>query len=177
MTANAAARLPAARDPSAACYELALVCLGNICRSPMAHVVLDAKLAQERLADSVIVTSSGTGDWHIGEPMDVRAATALRAHGYDATRHRARHFTPDWIASRDALLVMDAGNWRDVRRLDPSGADRERVLMFRAFDPLAGADVELPDPWYGDQRGFESVLDIIARTCEELVRQLAALRS
>jgi len=169
------AELPAARDPSAGTYSLALVCLGNICRSPMAHVVLEHKLAGAGLGSRVTVASSGTGDWHLGEPMDRRAATSLGRHGYDPTRHRAQHFIGDWFASHDAILVMDAANLRDVRRLAPTDSDRDRVLKFRAFDPLAPDGGDVPDPWYGDQRGFEEVLEMIERTADELVVRLAAV--
>ena len=84
-------RLPEAQVPGR--YRIELVCLGNICRSPMAHVVLEARLAEAGLDDRVEVTSSGTGDWHVGKPMDRRAAATLTAAGYDATRHRARQWT------------------------------------------------------------------------------------
>lgn len=166
------AQLPPARDPDADTYSIALVCLGNICRSPMAHVVLEHKLVEAGLGGRVTVASSGTGDWHIGERMDSRAATVLARHGYDPTRHRAQHFIGDWFGVHDAIVVMDDTNLRDVLLLAPDEADRERVVMFRGFDPDAGAELELPDPWYGDQRGFEEVLTIIERTTDEMVRRL-----
>ena len=72
------------------------MCLGNICRSPMADVVLTAAVAEAGLADRVEVISSGTGDWHVGGPMDRRAAATLAAHGYDGQRHRARQFDSTW---------------------------------------------------------------------------------
>ncbi len=168
------AHLPAPRGTQAGTYSLALVCLGNICRSPMAHVVLLQKLARAKLSPQVAVASSGTGDWHIGEPMDRRAAATLAGHGYDPTRHRAQLFLDEWFTSQDAILVMDSSNLRDVLRLAPPAADRQRVLMFRAFDPLAGADLDLPDPWYGDQEAFEEVLEVVERTADELVRRLSA---
>ena len=73
-------------------YRIALVCLGNICRSPMAHVVLEQRLAEAGLDDRVEVASSGTGGWHVGDPMDERAAATLAAAGYDPSRHRARQY-------------------------------------------------------------------------------------
>ena len=86
--------LPAPREPGH--YRIALVCLGNICRSPMAHVVLEARLAEAGLSDVVTVASSGTGDWHVGKPMDERAAATLHEAGYDASHHRARTFDAGW---------------------------------------------------------------------------------
>jgi protein-tyrosine phosphatase len=158
-------------------FRVALVCLGNICRSPTAEVVLTRLLADAGVT-GVEVTSSGTGDWHVGEPMDRRAAAVLREAGYDPDRHRARHFGPDWH-DHDLILVMDAANLRDVREQLP--ADRhDRVMMFRAFDPEApgadattGAGPDLPDPWYGGPEGFAEVLAIVERTAAALVEVLS----
>lgn len=156
--------------------RVALVCLGNICRSPTADVVLN-RLLDDAGVTGVEVTSSGTGDWHVGEPMDRRSAEVLREAGYDPDTHRARQFGPDWF-DHDLILVMDAANLADVRELLP--ADRhDRVKMFRAFDPgAAGADPEtgagpdLPDPWYGGRDGFLEVLATVERTAAALVERL-----
>ena len=155
--------LPAPRQPGA--YRIALVCLGNICRSPMAEVVLRSQLEDAGLGDRVEVVSSGTGDWHVGNPMDRRAAATLTAHGYDASRHRAQQFAPSWLDECDVVLAMDASNLADI-----GGGDR--VLMFRDLDPRAEDDRDVPDPYYGDDDGFEHVLGIIRRTAAEIVRQL-----
>jgi len=158
-------------------YRIALVCLGNICRSPTAHVVLEQRLAESGLDDRVEVVSSGTGGWHEGDPMDPRSAEVLRAAGYDPSRHRARTFTRDWFAENDLLLAMDHANRADMRALAPTVEQEADVRMFREFDPEA-TDDEVPDPWYGGPEGFRSVLAMIERTCDGLVehlsRQLAA---
>ena len=156
-------RLPPPREPGR--YRIALVCLGNICRSPMAHVVLDARLADAGLSDEVAVTSSGTGGWHEGKPMDERAAATLTGAGYDASRHRARTFDDGWHDDHDLVLVMDAANLRDV------GGPGERVAMFRDFDP-AEPGAEVPDPYYGGTAGFEEVLRMVERTSSALVSTL-----
>jgi len=148
-------------------YRLALVCLGNICRSPTAHVVLESRLADAGLADRVEVASSGTGGWHVGNPMDPRAAATLTAAGYDASRHRARQYDATWPESYDLVLVMDEANLADV------GGRAERVGMFRDFDPVhPGGPV--PDPYYGGDDGFEEVLAIIERTSDAIVEALRA---
>jgi protein-tyrosine phosphatase len=151
------------------------VCLGNICRSPIAHVVLERKLSDVPTARRIQVESSGTGDWHIGEQMDRRAAATLTAAGYDPSLHRARQVDADLFSRNDAILVMDDSNLRDVQALAARGADRDRVLMFRAFDPLVGDDLAVPDPWYGGQRGFDDVLEIVERTTDALVEALASV--
>jgi protein-tyrosine phosphatase len=156
--------LPAARTPGH--YRIELVCLGNICRSPMAHVVLDARLADAGLDDHVDVTSSGTGDWHVGNPMDRRAAATLTAAGYDATRHRARQWSGN---DADLVLVMDAQNLADV------GGATDRVRLFRDFDPVDPGD-DVPDPYYGGDSGFEEVLAMVERTASAIATGLADQR-
>lgn len=158
--------------------RIEITCLGNICRSPMAHVVLEQRLADAGLADDVQVTSSGTGGWHEGEPMDPRAATALGAAGYDASRHRARTFTTDTYAEVDLMLAMDARNHADMSDLAPTVTDADRVRMFRSFDPdAAPGDDEVEDPWYGGAEGFQQVLAMVERTSDAIVAAVPRLRA
>ncbi|WP_148573141.1 low molecular weight protein-tyrosine-phosphatase [Nocardioides caldifontis] len=165
--------LPPPRNPGS--YSIAVVCLGNICRSPMAHVVLSAAIADAGLDDRVEVVSAGTGDWHVGGPMDRRAAAVLTSHGYDATRHRAQQFQPSWHDEHDLVLAMDAQNHADLRELatDLAGTE-ERLRLFRDFDPLADdGDRDVPDPYYGGDEGFDHVMSIVRRTSDALVDRLA----
>lgn len=158
-------------------YRIALVCLGNICRSPTAHVVLEHRLAAAGLSDQVVVASAGTGGWHRGEPMDPRSAAVLSDAGYDPTRHRARTFDRDWYAEHDLLLAMDHANRADMAALAPTVADESRVRMFRERDPEAtDGDDEVPDPWYGGPDGFRDVLAMIERTCAGWVEHLRGER-
>ncbi len=143
-------------------YAVALVCLGNICRSPIADVVLSAAVAEL----PVTVASAGTGPWHVGEPMDSRAAAVLRAHGYDPSSHRAQQFTPEWHSRFDLVLAMDSENLASL------GGPTDRVRLFRSFDRLGTGDV--PDPYYGGDDGFEEVLVMVVRTVSELARELGA---
>jgi protein-tyrosine phosphatase len=155
--------LPAPRE--AGRYSISLVCLGNICRSPMADVILETKLAAAGLADRVQVSSSGTGGWHVGSPMDERAAATLAGAGYDPTRHRARQYDHTGRSRYDLLLAMDANNLADI------GGRSDRVRLFRDFDPVdPGADV--PDPYYGGPAGFEEVLSMVERTTAAIVDAL-----
>ncbi len=154
-------------------YRVALVCLGNICRSPMADVVLTERLADAGLDRAVQVVSAGTGGWHVGDPMDRRAAALLTAHGYDASRHRAERFESSWFDDCDVVLAMDGDNHAALSELRPD-VEHGRLLMFRDFDPRrAGAhDRDVPDPYYGGDDGFESVLGLVERTCAALVEAL-----
>jgi protein-tyrosine phosphatase len=158
------ATLPPPRTPGR--YSISLVCLGNICRSPTAHVVLEARLAAAGLDDRVSVRSSGTGDWHVGNPMDARAAATLEHAGYDASRHRARQYDDSWAIADDLVLAMDHDNLADL------GGRTDRVALFRDFDPV-GTGEDVPDPYYGGDDGFREVLAIVERTSDALVRRLA----
>jgi protein-tyrosine phosphatase len=160
--------IPAPRE--AGRYRVALVCLGNICRSPMAHVVLEARLEDAGLGDLVEVASSGTGGWHVGDPMDRRAAATLTAAGYDPSRHRARQYDPSWVDRFDLILAMDLENLANLRDL---GGVSPRVRLFRDFDPV-GTGGDVPDPYYGGDAGFEEVLSMVERTCDRLVAPLAS---
>ncbi|WP_107767450.1 low molecular weight protein-tyrosine-phosphatase [Nocardioides terrigena] len=145
-------------------YRIALVCLGNICRSPMAHVVLADHLDRAGLAAKVEVSSAGTGGWHVGKPMDPRAATALVGEGYDPSAHRARQYDAGWLETHDVVLVMDRANLADV-------GSHERVALFRDFDPVDRGG-EVPDPYYGGDDGFGEVLSMVERTSAAIVDAL-----
>jgi low molecular weight protein-tyrosine phosphatase len=152
-------------------FRVAVVCLGNICRSPMAGVVLADRVARAGLADRVEVASAGTGDWHLGQPMDRRAAAVLASHGHDPSEHRARQFQADWFSSTDLVLAMDADNRADLAALcAEAGGDPGKVRMFRDFDPLGGdGDRDVPDPYYGGDEGFTTVMAMVQRTADSIV--------
>lgn len=157
-------------------FQIAMVCLGNICRSPMAHVVLERKLSESGLDDRVSVVSAGTGGWHTGEPMDERAAKVLGGIGYDPAHHRARRFTQDWYAENDLLLAMDESNYADMKQLSPTVSELSKLRMFRSFDPESTKhDAEVPDPWFGGIEGFHQVLATVERTCDAIVVALPEL--
>ncbi|MEO9324070.1 low molecular weight protein-tyrosine-phosphatase [Nocardioides sp. C4-1] len=155
--------IPAPREPGR--YRVGMVCLGNICRSPMADVVLQAKLADAGLDDVVSVDSCGTGGWHVGDPMDDRAAATLADAGYDPTRHRAQQYADHWRDDHDLLLAMDEANLADI------GGRGDRVLLLRDLDPDEPGAV-VPDPYYGGDDGFREVLAMVERSCDALVDAL-----
>ena len=137
-------------------FSVLHVCTGNICRSPIGEVVLRAKLAEAGI-DDVEVSSSGLGSWHAGDPMDPRAAAALRRRGYDGSAHRARRFRTGWFADRDLVLAMDSGHLAELRR---------------AGDVELFAEVDVPDPYYGDDAGFDDVLAQIEKAADQWVDRL-----
>jgi protein-tyrosine phosphatase len=138
----------------------------------MAEVVLASALDAAGLGDRVEVASCGTGDWHLGSPMDRRAAAVLTEHGYDPSRHRSRVFQNAFFDEHDAVLAMDSANLADLLAL-LGDAERGRVLLFRQLDPLAADDdLEVPDPFYGGDEGFEQVMGIVRRTSDAIVGEL-----
>lgn len=147
--------------------RLAVVCLGNICRSPMAEVVLRERLGEAGLDDRVELVSAGTGGWHVGERMDRRAAATLREAGYDPDSHRAKQWPVGDPEAYDLVLAMDHDNLAEL------GGPSERVRMFRDFDPI-GTGADVPDPYYGGEDGFVEVLEMVERTSDAIVEQLAA---
>jgi protein-tyrosine phosphatase len=133
----------------------------------MAEHVLRRRLADVGIsADEVVVDSSGTGDWHVGEPADERAVAALTGSGYSSV-HRARQFEPEWFGRYDLIVVLDHGHLRALRRFGP--AAKVRLLREYERDPR-GLDV--PDPYYGGD--FTSVLRIIESAMPNLVAAIRA---
>jgi protein-tyrosine phosphatase len=155
-------------------FRITTVCLGNICRSPMAEVVLRDRVASVGLADRIVIDSGGTGDWHLGYPMDSRAAATLAAEGYRLAEHTARQVHRRWLSDVDLALTMDSDNYRDVLAL---GATAD-VRMFRSFDPELSAlqpphpELDVPDPYYGGDSGFRDVLDMLERAADGLIDHL-----
>ena len=163
-------------DPSLSRYRITVVCLGNICRSPIGEAVLRARLADAGLGEQVAVDSAGTGDWHLGHPADPRALATLDAAGYPHD-HVARQIAPHWMDGIDLLLAMDEANYRDLARMLPTDGGPE-LRMFRSFDPaLAGLqephpDLAVPDPYYGGPEGFVEVLHMIEQAADGIVDDL-----
>jgi protein-tyrosine phosphatase len=171
---SAAGTLPAPRDPQQP-YRICVVCLGNICRSPMAEVVLRAQLQQAGLAGKVELDSAGTGDWHVGEDMDSRASAELIRRGLDGSGHTARQIQASWLADYDLLLAMDRSNAAGLRELaagDPELTGRIRLL--RSFDPDAPDGAEVPDPYYRGPEDYAEVFELVDGAARGLVSQLQA---
>lgn len=135
--------------------RVSFVCTGNICRSPMAAQVFRSHLDAAGLGE-VVVTSAGTGGWHVGEPADSRAADVLRRNGYE-TDHAARQLDSEEL-SADLLVALDNDHLGSLRRSVP---EPERVRLLRSFDPAAPAGADVPDPYYGGPDGFDEVLAMI----------------
>jgi len=127
------------------------------------------------LDGQVVVDSAGIGGWHAGEDTDQRAAAALRARGYLLRRHRARQFQPDDFTDRDLVVALDTGHERALRRFARRSDDLVKVRLLRSYDPqLSDGDVDVPDPYYGGDAGFQHVLDLIEAGCRGLLDEVRA---
>jgi protein-tyrosine phosphatase len=158
-------------------YRVCFVCSGNICRSPTAEAVLRRRLADAGLEKEVEVDSAGLGDWHVGERADRRSAAALRARGYPAWVHEAKQFRRADFAQRDLVVALDAGHEQGLRALADSDEDRAKIRLLRSYDPGAAADpagLDVPDPYYGGEQGFEHVLDLVEAACAGLLTEIEA---
>ncbi|MBA2522373.1 MAG: low molecular weight phosphotyrosine protein phosphatase [Solirubrobacterales bacterium] len=157
--------------------RILFVCLGNICRSPTAEGVLRHKLREAGLADEVDVESAGTGGWHIGHPPDARASDAASRRGIALESH-AQRFDAPHFDDFDLILAMDRENLEDMRALAPHADAAGKLGLLREYDPLAveSDNLEVPDPYFGGEDGFEDVLDMIERACDGLIAELRSRR-
>ena len=157
--------------------RVCFVCLGNICRSPTADGIMRHLVRQAGLQQVIEVDSSGTGGWHVGEPADSRARATARRRGFELPS-RARKFARADFARFDYILAMDRSNLQDILALASDDRERDRVHLFRGFDPELGPEprraADVPDPYYGGPDGFAQVFDMCERTCAALLSHIRA---
>lgn len=149
------------------------VCLGNICRSPLAEGVMLHHLSMAGIDGSVRVDSAGTEAWHVGQPPDPRARAAAKMNGV-TLNSSARQVRPADFHDFDYVLAMDRSNLRELEHLQASSGGDAHVALFRAYDPLGEGNPDVPDPYYGGSSGFDRVYELVDRTCRGLVEHLSA---
>lgn len=147
--------------------KILMVCLGNICRSPLAEGLLEAKLPQ----DKFIVDSAGTGNYHIGKQPDKRSILVAQKNGLDITNQRGRQFTSKDFDEFDYIYVMDSSNYDNVIDLAKTDAQKKKVDMILNH-LFPGENVDVPDPYYGLQNGFDMVYEMLDETCDILAKKL-----
>ena len=147
------------------------VCLGNICRSPLAEGLFQKKVTEAGLGGEIEVASAGTGGWHVGAPPDRRMQATAARHGVDLAPLRAQQLTRADLDHYTHVFVMDKANLHDTLYLDPDGDRGTQVRLFREFDPEPG-DYQVPDPYYGGDAGFETVYAIADRTTDAILTRL-----
>jgi protein-tyrosine phosphatase len=145
--------------------------MGNICRSPLAEGLFRKAVAERGLSDLIDIDSAGTGSWHVGEPPDRRMQETALKHGVDLSGQSARQFESEDLAIFDHIFVMDRDNLNDVLYLDREERFGGKVRLFREFDPEPD-DFQVPDPYYGGDRGFDNVYAIVKRTADVLLDRL-----
>ncbi|MCF6222222.1 MAG: low molecular weight phosphotyrosine protein phosphatase [Flavobacteriaceae bacterium] len=147
--------------------KILMVCLGNICRSPLAEGILKSKVD----ANKFYIDSAGTGGWHIGELPDGRSISVARTHGIDLTDQRCRKFSILDFDDFDIIYVMDKSNYRDVISLARLEKDKKKVRLI--LDELNALESnEVPDPYYGGDMGFENVFQMLNKTCDIIASKL-----
>lgn len=146
-----------------------MVCLGNICRSPIAEGVLKAKAKQYNL--SINVDSAGFEPFHVGDPPDRRATETARKNGIDISQQRARLFKYSDFQKFDKIYVMDHNNYSDVINVAKTDDDKNKVdLILNLINP--GKNIPVPDPYYGGINGFENVFSLIDKACDKLIENI-----
>lgn len=156
--------------------SILFVCLGNICRSPTAHAIMQHKVDQAGLSQTFRIDSAGTGAYHIGKAPDPRSISAGAQYGYDLTPLRARQLTSEDLQTFDYVLAMDAQNLAYIRNLAaphtmPSTKAHLGLLLDFAG---AGQHGEVPDPYYGGDAGFATVIDLCEQACDGLLARVMA---
>ncbi len=147
--------------------KVLMVCLGNICRSPLAQGILESKVNPE----DVEVDSAGTGAYHVGELPDKRSIQVANKYGIDLTSQRARQFKVSDYDDFDLIYVMDQSNRNNVLQLARDENDRNKVrLILDEIDP--NANIEVPDPYFGGDSGFEHVYQLLNDACDRITRRL-----
>src|SRR5512143_539194 len=151
-------------------HRLLFVCLGNICRSPMAEGAFRRVAAEEGVLDRFELASAGLGDWHVGQAPDGRAQRAAGHRGIDISGQSARQVSREDFARFDLLLAMDGSNYEDLTQLAPKG-ERHKIRRFLVFGPHAGMK-DVPDPFFGEAEGFDHALDLIEEAARGLLAEL-----
>lgn len=146
------------------------VCLGNICRSPTAHGIFQHLVNEASLNDRIYIDSAGTGDWNIGRSPDRRSAAAALQRGYDLSDLIARQVNVQDFEKFNYVLAMDRQNLQDLQAMKPANF-QGHLDLFLKFAPSFQLD-EVPDPYYGDADGFQTVLDMVEEACRGLLQHI-----
>ncbi len=147
------------------------VCMGNICRSPLAEGVFRHLAREAGVLDEFDIASSGTGGWHAGQRPDSRMNQVALKNGVSMEGQYAQQFEFGDLDEYDLILVMDKDNLYNVKHMDAGNKHAEKIKLFRSFDPEPG-NMEVPDPYYGGPRGFDDVYNMVDRTCRALLAHL-----
>ncbi len=150
--------------------KILFVCLGNICRSPLAEGIMAYKIKKYGL--NVVVDSAGFETFHRGDPADPRSLAVAAEHGIDLSGHVARMFSVRDFDHFDLIYVMDRRNYNDVMGMARDSQDESKVdFMLNLIAP--GENRQVPDPWYGGREGFEKVYQMLDQACDQLLKEIS----
>jgi protein-tyrosine phosphatase len=154
--------------------KILMVCLGNICRSPLAEGILQKKLADAGLS-KIVVDSAGTINNHVGQHPDQRSILNAKKHGVDISRHTGRQLMESDFSNFQKIYVMDSSNYSDAMKLAKTSEEREKVQMIlNELEP--GKNASVPDPYFGGEQGFELVFQLLDKACAVITEKLVALQ-
>ncbi len=145
--------------------KVLMVCLGNICRSPLAEGILKKKVADHGL--NWQVDSAGTGNWHIGQAPDIRSQAVAQQHGLDISDQRAHQIQPEQLDEYDLILAMDTSNFNDLLKMAKTPEQKKKIHLIMDF-LYPGKKLSVPDPYWDDD-GFEQVYQMLEKACEAIV--------
>jgi protein-tyrosine phosphatase len=152
-------------------FSVLFVCLGNICRSPLAEGVFRHVLDESGLSGRFYVDSAGTGGWHVGESPDHRAVRTAATRGITLTGH-SRQIQPEDFRRFDYIVAMDQSNLSHLEQYREGVGGEAALYLLREFDPEGGPGEEVPDPYYGGPNGFEAVYEMVDRSCRGLLEHI-----
>jgi len=169
MATAAKTFLPPVDDSNVKELRVLFVCLGNICRSPLAEIIVRGQAKKNGLDHHFIFSSAGTGDWHVGGLADVRSAQTAAQHGLDLSQHRAQQITAGKVNRWDWFVAMDADNHTNLLAM---GVPANRLLMMRQFEEKSVTVLDVPDPYYGGEDGFENAYHMLCDNADHLLDYL-----
>ena len=150
-------------------YKVLMVCLGNICRSPLAQGILEKKSKENNT--NIYVDSAGTAGWHVGSSPDLRSINIAKKNKIDISNQKARKFSIYDFKEFDKIFVMDTSNYRDLIRLCSNQKECNKIqLILKSIDPEKSPSV--PDPYYGEEDGFEKIYRLLDKACSKIISEI-----